>query len=41
MTKRTFGCYNKQHISKLEPVFVKHYAPNICFPKYGLICTMP
>ena len=28
-------------LKKLEPVFVKHYAPNICFPKYGEICTEP
>ena len=26
---------------KLEPVFVKDYALNICFPKYGQICTVP
>ena len=25
---------------QLELVFVKHYAPNICFPKYGQICTV-
>ena len=26
---------------KLEPVFVKHYASNISFSKYGQICTVP
>ena len=26
---------------KLEQVFVKHNAPNICFRKYGQICTVP
>ena len=26
---------------KLELVFVKHYAPNICFPKYYQICPVP
>ena len=26
---------------QLEPMFVKHYAPNICFPKYDQICTVP
>ena len=26
---------------KTRDVFVKHYAPNICLPLYGQICTVP
>ena len=35
-TKRT-----TLHTQQLESMFVKHYAPKICFPKYGQICTVP
>ena len=39
MVKGLFIYISVYHIKKLELVFVKLYAPNICFPKYGQICT--
>ena len=35
------NCNGPWSLLKLELVFGKNYAPNICFPKYGRICTVP